>query len=105
MSDDLNNRRPEVYTGYPGNGTHSAFDSPPQPKENLKLHIVLFLATVYTTTMAGMLMSSDLASMPVPEDWTILFNPSYLIYGLPFSVTLLGILGVHEMGHYLTSRH
>ncbi|MDP6037971.1 MAG: site-2 protease family protein [Candidatus Latescibacteria bacterium] len=105
MADDLDDRRPEVYTSYSGNGTHSVYESPPQPKESLKLHIGLFLATVYTTTMAGMLMSSDFAAMAAPEDWTVLFDPRYLIFGLPFSATLLAILGVHEMGHYLTSRY
>lgn len=73
---------------------------PVTTQTNLKLHIGLFLATAYTTTMAGMFMSS----MPVGNDWLVLIDPRYLVNGLPFSVTLLLILGVHEMGHYLTSR-
>src|SRR3990172_6413074 len=31
-------------------------------------------------------------------------DPTSLLVGLPFSVSLLSILGVHEMGHYLTAR-
>ena len=30
---------------------------------------------------------------------------AYLLTGLPFSLTLLGILLAHEMGHYLTARY
>ena len=106
MADDLNGKQPEVQVSYGGNGTYvPVLDPPPEPKERLRLHIGLFLATVYTTTMAGMLMSSDLASSTLPESWTFLIDPRYLVYGLPFSVTLLLILGVHEMGHYLTSRY
>jgi membrane-associated protease RseP (regulator of RpoE activity) len=32
-------------------------------------------------------------------------NPSYLLDGLPFSLTLLAILLAHEMGHYLAARY
>ena len=91
MSDDLNDDR-----YFP---TQTAL---PETRENLRLHVGLLLATAYTTTMAGMFMSPQLASMP--DSWHILVNPRYLVYGLPFSMTLLIILSVHEMGHYVTSR-
>ena len=91
MSDDLNGNR-----YFP---TQTAL---PETQENLRLHIGLFLATAYTTTMAGMFMSPQMASMP--DSWHILIDPRYLVYGLPFSATLLIILGIHEMGHYVTSR-
>ncbi|MCY3868882.1 MAG: site-2 protease family protein [Gemmatimonadetes bacterium] len=93
MSDDLNDNR---YFS-----TQTALT---RTRENLRLHVGLFLATAYTTTVAGMLMSPQLASMPVIDDWRILIDPRYLVYGLPFSATLLIILGIHEMGHYVTSR-
>ena len=92
MSDDLNGNR-----YFP---TQTAL---PETQENLRLHVGLFLATAYTTTVAGMFMSPQLASIPMFEDWRI-FDPRYLVYGLPFSMTLLIILSVHEMGHYVTSR-
>ena len=91
MSDDLNNNR---YFS-----TQTALS---RTRENLRLHVGLFLATVYTTTVAGMPMSSKWISMP--DNWHILIDPRYLVYGLPFSATLLIILGIHEMGHYVTSR-
>lgn len=58
------------------------------------LHIFLFLCTLVTTTMAGAMQNGvDLLS-----------NPWEIYSGLPFAVTLMTILLVHEMGHYLMSR-
>ena len=63
-------------------------------RKRLLLHLGLFLATVGTTIIAGALQQgvnplADLAS---------------LARGIPFSFTLILILGTHEMGHYLVSR-
>lgn len=59
------------------------------------LHILLFLSTLVTTTLAGAMQSGV----------DPLSNPSQLYSGLPFAVTLMTILLVHEMGHYLVSRY
>ncbi len=69
---------------------------PPQPKRRGKLwvHLLLFVATVITTTFAGALMTATEAELT----WRVILG------GLRFSVPLLFILGVHEMGHYLASR-
>jgi len=70
---------------------------------NPLINIVLFLATVLTTLAAG-------ASLAGEELWAAVMSGSFsavfesLLAGLPFTVTLLGILGVHELGHYLASR-
>ncbi|HEY2986098.1 MAG TPA: site-2 protease family protein [Candidatus Binatia bacterium] len=61
----------------------------------LWLHVVLFLATLLTTTAAGALQSGA----------DFLSDPRQIVSGLPFAVTLMSILLVHEMGHYLTSRY
>ena len=58
------------------------------------IHVVLFSATLLTTTLAGTFQAGE---NPF-ADWRL------LAHGLPFSATLMGILLVHEMGHYLTSR-
>lgn len=59
------------------------------------LHVLLFAVTFATTTAAGAWQAGvDLLS-----------EPAGLMSGLPFSVTLMSILLVHEMGHYLTSRY
>ena len=76
VSDDLN-----------GNRYFSTQTALPEAQENLRLHVGLFLATAYTTTVAGMFMSPQLASIPMFEDWRI-FDPRYLVYGLPFSADI-----------------
>jgi len=58
------------------------------------IHVVLFFATLLTTTLAG----SFQAGVNPFED------PRLLVRGLPFSATLMAILLVHEMGHFIVSR-
>src|SRR3954464_9052883 len=75
------------------------------------LHILLFLATVFTTLVIGAhleynfvhdlpAMSAESLSDVFPVVWA-LGHPSNLLLGIPFSLTLLGILFAHEMGHYI----
>jgi len=59
-----------------------------------RVQILLFLATVYTTLAAGALM----------QNLNAYTNPAHLLAGIPFSFTLLAILGIHELGHYVLSR-
>jgi membrane-associated protease RseP (regulator of RpoE activity) len=65
----------------------------PKPPRRL-LHLGLLLATVVTTVIAGALQ----------QGVNPLETPRLLYTGIPFSFTLLLILGAHEMGHYLVSR-
>lgn len=58
------------------------------------LHIGLFLATLFCTLVAGTLQQGI-----NPID-----NPWLLWKGIPFSFTLLLILGAHELGHYFMSK-
>ncbi len=55
-----------------------------------KLHLGLFLVTILTTLIAGAMM----------EGANIFSNPIEITKGIPFSFTLLLILGCHEFGHY-----
>lgn len=65
------------------------------------VHILLFLATLYTTTLTGALVqATELDSFSARQ----LMDPAFLAQGLPYSLCLLTILGVHEMGHYLACR-
>ncbi len=58
------------------------------------LNILLFLLTIFTTLVAGALMEgADLRS-----------DFSSLKMGIPFSFTLITILGFHEFGHFIASR-
>ena len=78
-------------------------------QERWALHVVLFLATLLTTTFAGAVLSGAIA-YDNPLD---LFTGTYplpahlaraMATGLAFSLPLLAILLCHELGHYLTAR-
>ncbi len=58
------------------------------------LNLILFLATILTTLLAGALM----------QGYNPFRAPLTLIHGFPFSLTLMSILGVHELGHFLLAR-
>jgi membrane-associated protease RseP (regulator of RpoE activity) len=73
-----------------GFAPHWADPRPPR----LWLHLGLLLATIVTTIIAGALQ----------QGVNPLETPGLLYRGIPFSFTLLLILGAHEMGHYLVSR-
>jgi membrane-associated protease RseP (regulator of RpoE activity) len=65
----------------------------PRPRR-LVLHVALFLATVFTTMVAGAF-----------QFGVNLFEYPWQVYqGIPFAVSILAILTAHEMGHYLMSR-
>ncbi len=64
-------------------------------REDRRLPLILFLATVLTTLFAGALQAGV----------NVFLDPWGLVSGVPFSFSLLFILGSHEMGHYLTSKH
>ena len=75
---------------------------PPSKKpRSVWINIILLIATIFTTTLAGALQWVDIDQV----DWMNMFTMSYLWQGLIFfSVPLLLILGVHEMGHYYASK-
>ncbi len=65
------------------------------------INIILLIATIFTTTLAGSLQWVSIKS----ATWEEVISPSYLLDGLIyFSIPLLLILGIHEMGHYFTSK-
>ncbi|MBI4362299.1 MAG: site-2 protease family protein [Euryarchaeota archaeon] len=65
-----------------------------QAGERLWVNWVLLGATVFTTTLAGAALSGV---DPLRE-------PRLLWLGLPFSMALLFVLGIHELGHYAVAR-
>jgi membrane-associated protease RseP (regulator of RpoE activity) len=65
------------------------------PHKLTRTHVLLFIATFFTTLFAGALLNGVIP-------WE---QPEKIYLGLPFSLTLLFILLTHEMSHYLTSRH
>jgi membrane-associated protease RseP (regulator of RpoE activity) len=84
----------------------------PRPRHRYWLHALLLVATLLSTTVVGTEMASSF-SQGRPIDYGNSFNgylrmwhePSYLLPGLPFSLTLLTILLAHEFGHFLTARY
>lgn len=75
----------------------------PRPVERERLehpirpavHWLLFGLTVLTTTWAG----------AAHQGVNLLREPDRFAVGLPYSLGLLAILGVHELGHYFMARH
>lgn len=89
-------------------------------------HVGLFVLTIVTTTVAGIVTSSPNIDPPAPPLSTFLDyllyiptsylglvaellsyaarNPALIYEGMTFSATLIAILLAHEMGHYLACR-
>ncbi|MDJ0616185.1 MAG: site-2 protease family protein [Calothrix sp. MO_192.B10] len=61
------------------------------------LAFALLVATLVTTTLVG-------ARIAGVEQAMVKANPQAILQGLPYALGLMGILGVHELGHYLTAR-
>jgi membrane-associated protease RseP (regulator of RpoE activity) len=59
-----------------------------------RVNLLLFLATILTTLFAGALM----------EGVNPLQDPRLIVRGIPFSLTLMLILGVHESGHFFMAK-
>jgi len=67
---------------------------PPTHADRLWVHVMLFVLTVFTTTMVGAMMEGN--------------DPSGsfggFASGFPFSFTILAILGIHEFAHYAAGK-
>jgi membrane-associated protease RseP (regulator of RpoE activity) len=88
-----------------------AFVVIPRPAHRYWVHILLLLATVFSTLVVGarlqynfnhgvnLLSMQDGAFSFFPVTW-VFAEPARLLLGVPFAATLLIILLAHEMGHY-----
>lgn len=65
-------------------------------KNNYPLHIGLFIVTFITTIIAGLEWTSGTAGPYDVKD---------LSRGLPYAISILFILGVHEFGHYFAAMY
>lgn len=75
-------------------GLPSAALEVPAHKTRLTIHVALFLATVATTLWVGGLQ----------QGVNLLKTPGQVAVAVPYALTLLGILGIHELGHYFAAR-
>jgi membrane-associated protease RseP (regulator of RpoE activity) len=86
---------------------------PPPRKRPLWPALILFLLTVLSTLAVGAEFAQSYAANrepfsgdqnPLSAIVAPLSNPHLLVLGIPFSLTLLGILLAHEMGHYFACK-
>jgi len=78
---------------------------PPAPRRRFPwINLVLLITTAGTTLLAGTYMAHFTPNLR-EFLFRLHFHPEWLLDGLPFSITLIVILGSHEMGHFLLSRH
>ncbi len=85
------------------------YERPPmRPGWRYALHLGLFLLTLVSTILAGVqlvrsgpieLLSFDVLKLPAAERW------AQLGWGLLYAGPFLGVLAVHEFGHYFTARY
>ncbi|MBD2722360.1 site-2 protease family protein [Hymenobacter sp. BT189] len=84
------------------------FERPePSPARTAALHIGLFLLTLVTTTLAGIQLTRGALAMLPLEVFGLRGAALWaeLKRGLWFALPFLGVLTVHEFGHYFTARH
>ena len=77
------------------NGWGLSGHQPARQRPNYHTHVLLFLMTVATTVVAGMIFEG---LHPIEQI-------GQFHRGFPYAATLLAILFAHEMGHYLTARY
>jgi len=85
---------------------------PPAPRPHYWLHLLLLVLTFGTTLMVGTRLEANFLqgqpafslgadTVPFFPIGFILEQPSRILLGLPFSLTLMTILLAHEIGHYV----
>jgi membrane-associated protease RseP (regulator of RpoE activity) len=79
--------------------------APPRPRDRLWLHVGLLILTALTTTAVGMAHYAAFLLDFVPRPLLFTTTLQLALGGLWYSLTILAILGAHEMGHYLACRY
>lgn len=75
-------------------GLPRAVDERLRTRSSPVVNLVLLIATIITTVYAG----------ARHQGVNVLQDPSQFPVGLPYAISLLTILGVHELGHYFMAR-
>src|SRR5580692_544645 len=89
-----------------------AWEPEPRSLRSLFAAIGLFIITAFSTLAAGAQFAAAYAANQSPGIDSFLsdyfrpfFEPRLLISGIPFAMTLMGILLAHELGHFFACRH
>ncbi len=80
------------------------FPQPPR-RDRVWIHVLLLVVTFLTTTMVGMNHYAAFLVDFVPRPLVVTSYWRLAAGGLWYSLTILTILGAHEMGHYLACRY
>ena len=78
----------------------------PRPARGRPVYVLFLAATAYTVLASG---ASPFLEHPDqfvgwPGLFVLILDPGVLAQGLPYAACVLGILGTHEMGHYVACR-
>lgn len=86
-------------------------EEPPARRRDFWIPVLLFALTILSTLVVGVEYATAYSNNrpPFAEDFGFLREiyrePDLLLAGIPFSFTLLVILGAHELGHYFACRY
>jgi Zn-dependent protease len=83
-------------------------------RSDTRINAILLIATIASTVLAGVLMYANTSPLaerllsrvndPIQQILLVLRTPALWLIGVPYALTLLTILGVHEMGHYVMAK-
>lgn len=68
------------------------------PPSKVWVNVLMFGLTVLSVLFTGATLQAD--ALPTSSNVV-----AYILSGWPFAVSILGILGTHELGHYFAARH
>jgi Zn-dependent protease len=84
-------------------------------RSTARLNVILLIATIASTVLAGTLLYAETSALGrqllgraddmIDALLIIARTPALWMIGVPYALTLLSILGVHEMGHYVMAKH
>jgi Zn-dependent protease len=85
---------------------HAILLVPSRPKpgpSNPWINLIMFILTFFSVTFIG---GMSAVQVPLDNINTLAVRIAEILWaGIPYSVSLLSILGAHEFGHYLMCRH